>query len=120
VTEAGVPVLLSTHDTRNARNLRLEAGHAVRYGLDWNTALRAVTQAPARALGISDTHGTLEPGKTANVVVWSSDPFELMTSVEHVFIDGMQIEDDSRQKRLMCRYRDREDLPPAYDDGTGP
>jgi len=117
--EAGVPVILSTLDTHNARNLRLEAGHAVRYGLDWDAALRAVTQAPARALGVDDTHGTLEPGKTANVVVWSGDPFELMTSVEHVFIDGTQIEDDSRQKRLMRRYRENEERPPAYDDGSG-
>lgn len=119
LADAGVPLILSTLDTHNARNLRLEAGHAVRYGLEWDAALRAVTQAPARALGVSDTHGTLEPGKTANVVVWSDDPFELMTSVEHVFIDGTQIEDDSRQKQLMRRYREREDLPPAYDDGAG-
>jgi imidazolonepropionase-like amidohydrolase len=117
--EAGVPVVLSTLDTHNARNLRLEAGHAVRYGLDWDAALRAVTQAPARALGVDDTHGTLEPGKTANVVVWSGDPFELLTSVEDVFIDGTQIEDDSRQKRLLRRYREDEALPPAYDDGSG-
>jgi imidazolonepropionase-like amidohydrolase len=119
LAEAGVPVILSTLDTHNARNLRLEAGHAVRYGLDWDAALRAVTQAPARALGVDDTHGTLEPGKTANVVVWSGDPFEPLTSVEYVFIDGTQIEDDSRQKRLLRRYREDEALPPAYDDGSG-
>lgn len=115
---AGVPVILSTFDTHNARNLRLEAGHAVRYGLDWDAALRAVTLAPAQALGIEDTHGTLTEGKTANVVVWSGDPFELLTRVEHVFIDGQSIDDDSRQKRLMRRYREAEELPAAYDDGT--
>jgi imidazolonepropionase-like amidohydrolase len=86
--------------------------------MDWDAAPQAVTKAPARALGVHDTHGTLEPGKRANVVVWSGDPFELMTSVRHVFIGGTHIEDAPRQKRLMRRYREREDLSPAYDDGT--
>ena len=118
LAEAGVPLALSTFDTHNARNLRLEAGHAVRYGLEWDTALHAVTLGPAQALGVADTHGSLERGKTANVVVWSGDPFELMTRVEHVFIDGSPIEDDSRQKRLLRRYQDTEELPPVYDDGA--
>jgi len=116
--EAGVPVVLSTFDTHNARNLRLEAGHAVRHGLDWTAALRAITLAPAEMLGVDDTHGSLAPGKTANVVVWSGDPFEPLTSVEHVFIEGTEMPDDSRQKRLLRRYRDLGERPPAYDDGA--
>lgn len=118
LSAAGVPVVLSTFDTHNARNLRFEAGHAVRFGMDWDDALRAVTQAPAEMLHVDDTHGTLTPGKTANVVVWSGDPFELLTTVEHVFIRGQEMPDDSRQKRLLRRYIDDEQLPPAYDDGS--
>ncbi len=116
--DAGVPVVISTFDTHNARNLRFEAGHAVRYGLDWEVALEAVTLAPAEAFGIEDTHGSLEEGKTANVVVWSGDPFEPTTTPEHVFIRGQEVEDDSRQKRLLRRYQDREELPDQYDDGA--
>jgi imidazolonepropionase-like amidohydrolase len=115
---AGVPVVISTFDTHNARTLRLEAGNAVRYGLDRDTALRAVTLAPAKMLGVADTHGSLETGKTANVVVWSGDPFEPLTSVEHVFIGGTEMPDDSRQKRLLRRYEDLGKRPPAYDDGS--
>jgi imidazolonepropionase-like amidohydrolase len=117
LAEAGVPVAISTFDTHNARTLRLEAGHAVRHGMDWNAALRAVTLAPARMLGVGDTHGSLAPGKTANVVVWSGDPFEMLTTADHVFIRGTEMPDDSRQKRLLRRYLDAEDRPPAYDDG---
>ena len=116
--EAGVPVVLSTFDTHNARNLRLEAGHAVRHGLDWDAALRAVTLAPAQMMGIEDSHGSLASGKAANVVIWSGDPFEPLTSVEHVFIDGDEMPDDSRQKRLLRRYKDLDGRPPAYDDGS--
>ncbi|MFO8099523.1 MAG: amidohydrolase family protein [Salinibacter sp.] len=115
---AGVPVSISTFDTHNARTLRLEAGNAVRYGLDRDAALRAVTLTPAEVLGVADTHGSLTPGKTANVVVWSGDPFEPLTSVEHVFIGGTEMPDDSRQKRLLRRYDDLGDWPPAYDDGS--
>jgi imidazolonepropionase-like amidohydrolase len=116
--EADVPVVLSTFDTHNARNLRLEAGHAARHGLDWDAALRAVTLAPAQMLGIDESHGSLTPGKAANVVVWSGDPFEPLTSVEHVFIDGEEMPDDSRQKRLLRRYKDLDGRPPTYDDGS--
>ena len=115
---AGVPVVISTFDTHNARTLRLEAGNAVRYGLDRDTALRAVTLAPAKMLGVADTHGSLETGKTANVVVWSGDPFEPLTTVEHVVIGGAEMPDDSRQKRLLRRYDDLDEWPPAYDDGS--
>ena len=115
---AGVPVAISTFDTHNARTLRLEAGNAVRYGMDRDAALRAVTLTPAEMLGVADTHGSLEIGKTANVVVWSGDPFEPLTSVEHVFISGEEMPDDSRQKRLLRRYDDLGNRPPAYDDGA--
>ncbi|MEF8815971.1 MAG: amidohydrolase family protein [Salinibacter sp.] len=115
---AGVPVALSTFDTHNARTLRLEAGNAVRHGMDRDAALRAITLAPAELLGVADTHGSLEVGKTANVVVWSGDPFEPLTSVEHVFIGGTEMPDDSRQKRLLRRYEDLGDRPPGYDAGA--
>ena len=115
---AGVPVALSTFDTHNARTLRLEAGNAVRHGMNRDAALRAVTLAPAEMLGVADTHGSLEVGKTANVVVWSGDPFEPLTSVEHVFIGGTEMPDDSRQKRLLRRYDDLGDRPPGYDAGA--
>ena len=118
LSAAGVPVVLSTFDTHNARNLRLEAGHAVRHGMDRSAALRAVTLTPAEVLGVDATHGTLAPGKTANVVVWSGDPFEPLTSVDAVFIRGERMPDDSRQKRLLRRYQDTNSLPPAYDDGS--
>ena len=43
LAKAGVRVVLSTLETHNARNLRFEAGQAVRHGMKWEEALRAVT-----------------------------------------------------------------------------
>lgn len=114
LAEAGVPVVLSSFDTHNARNLRFEAGNAVRFGLDWAAALRGVTLQPAQTLGIAETHGSLEAGKTANLVVWSGDPFEFTSAPEHIFIQGDRIENTSRQQELLERYKTLGDRPPQY------
>lgn len=115
--KAGVDVALvgdaGTSDAEgfNVRNIKQEAGNAVAYGMNWNDALSAVTVVPARVLGIADRYGTLEPGKVANVVVWSGDPFEFGTRAEHVFVRGREITEPSRQDLLEQRYRT---LPPDY------
>jgi len=54
--------------------------------MTWDQALRAVTLSPAEIFGVADRYGSLRAGKVANVVVWSGDPFEFTTGVEHVLI----------------------------------
>jgi imidazolonepropionase-like amidohydrolase len=51
-------------------------------------AIRWLTANPAKALGLEDRIGTLEPGKNADVVVWSSNPFSVYALADQVFIDG--------------------------------
>ena len=104
-------VALLQADTHNSRDLRQQAGNAVSYGLTWDQALRAVTLAPAEIFGVADRYGSLEAGKVANVVVWSGDPFEFSTGVEHVFIRGKDIPLTSRQRDLFERYKT---IPPKY------
>lgn len=113
LARAGVRVafFVSQDDSHNARNLRQEAGNAVSYGMSWDQALRAMTLAPAEIFGLASRYGSLEPGKVANLVVWSGDPFEFSTGVEHVFIRGQEIPLRSRQTELLERYRT---LPPNY------
>jgi imidazolonepropionase-like amidohydrolase len=111
LAKAGVHVALLEADSHNARNLRQQAGNAVSYGLPWDQALRAVTLTPAEIFGVADRYGSLEVGKVANVVVWSGDPFELATKVEHVLIRGRAVPLTSRQTELFERYRR---LPASY------
>ncbi|MGH7675677.1 MAG: amidohydrolase family protein [Gemmatimonadales bacterium] len=111
LARAGVKVALIETDTHNARNLRQQAGNAVSYGMPWDQALRAVTLGPAEIFGVAQRYGSLEPGKVANVVVWSGDPFEFTTGVERVLIRGREIALRSRQTELFERYRT---LPPRY------
>ncbi|HEV2148750.1 MAG TPA: amidohydrolase family protein [Longimicrobiaceae bacterium] len=115
---AGVQVAFTTNETHNARNLRQEAGNAVAYGLPYQEALRAVTLYPAQVWGVDATHGSLAPGKTANVVVWDGDPLELLTEVEHVFIGGREVPLVSRQTELRDRYLRIDDTNRVYGRGT--
>jgi imidazolonepropionase-like amidohydrolase len=109
--EAGVAVVAAQSDAAHFRDLRQAAGNEVRNGLSWDDALRTVTLAPAEAARVADRYGSLEPGKVGNVVVWSGDPLELSSRVEHLFIRGRPVPLRSRQTELLERYRK---LPPAY------
>ena len=111
LAKGGVKVALLEPDTHKSRNLRQQAGNAVSYGMTWDQVLRAVTLSPAEIFGVADRYGSLEPGKVANVVVWSGDPFEFTTGVEHVLIRGKEIPLTSRQTELFGRYKK---LPPNY------
>ncbi|HEU4628149.1 MAG TPA: amidohydrolase family protein, partial [Gemmatimonadaceae bacterium] len=114
--KAGVDVVLigtgSDPEAFNVRNIKQEAGNAVAYGMSWDDALRAVTLAPAQMFGVADRVGALRSGLEGNVVVWSGDPFEFGTRVEHVIVRGKpQTLGESRQDQLMQRYKQ---LPPDY------
>ncbi|MBL0171827.1 MAG: amidohydrolase family protein [Gemmatimonadaceae bacterium] len=94
----------------NVRNVRQEAGNAVAYGMSWDDALRAITAAPAEALGVADRVGALAVGREANIVVWDGDPFEFTTRATHVYIRGVLQTGLSREDELTARYRK---LPPG-------
>jgi len=111
LAKGGVKLALMETATENTRNLRQQAGNAVANGMTWDQALRAVTLTPAEIFGVADRYGSLEAGKVANVVVWTGDPFEFSTGVEHVFIRGRDIPLRSRQTELLERYKT---LPPKY------
>ncbi|MEA2762565.1 MAG: hypothetical protein QOD47_1849 [Gemmatimonadaceae bacterium] len=109
--KAGVEVALignaggGDEEAFNVRNLKQEAGNAVAYGMTWDDALRAVTLTPAEIFGVADRVGSLQAGREGNVVVWSGDPFEFTTRVEHVFVRGREYNDKTRQDLLMERYK---------------
>jgi imidazolonepropionase-like amidohydrolase len=51
-------------------------------------AIRWITINPARAMGIGEVTGSLEPGKMADVVLWSGDPFSVYSKADQVYVDG--------------------------------
>lgn len=114
---AGVTVALTAPEgaAHRARETRYGAGTAVAWGLPWDAALAAVTINPARMFGVGDRTGSLEPGKDADLVIWSGDPFEPLSEARAVYIRGKSQDLTTRQTLLRDRYKDLgAPLPPAY------
>ena len=72
--------------------LPLCAGMAIKAGMDPFDALKAITLNPAEHIGVADRVGSLEVGKDADVVITAGSPFEVMTLVKAVFIDGNRVD----------------------------
>jgi len=89
---AGITIAITTdHPVVPIHFLIHQASLAVKEGLDRQAALRAVTINPARILGVDSRIGSLEPGKDADLVIWSGDPLEVTSRAERAYTDGRQI-----------------------------
>jgi imidazolonepropionase-like amidohydrolase len=94
VHKAGGCTIIHSDDQILIQRLNQEAAQALagarRLGMDVTEAeaVKWFTANPAKALGILDRTGTLEPGKMADVVLWSHDPFSVYAVAQKVFIDG--------------------------------
>lgn len=82
------------------RYLTYQAALCVRNGIPRNVALKAITLNPATMLGLGDRLGSIEVGKTANLTVYSGDPLDFNSWVEHVYIDGILAYDRAKDPRL--------------------
>ena len=72
--------------------LPLCAGLAMREGLPEDAAWRAITLTPARVAGIDDRVGSLEPGKDADIVLFSSNPLrDIQAKARQVFVNGKPV-----------------------------
>lgn len=105
---AGVRFCLSSgEEAANERNLPLAAATAVAYGLDADVALRSITLSAAEILGVSGNLGSLEPGKSATLIVTDQPLFSTTMQVEHAWIDGRRITLESKQTELEAKYREK-------------
>ncbi|MEQ9298218.1 MAG: amidohydrolase family protein [Cyclobacteriaceae bacterium] len=89
--EAGIPVVIQSGFEQYVPKTRVvlyEAALAAANGLPFNEALRAITINAAKVLEIDDRVGSLTVGKDADVVIYDGDPFEYVTHVCTVIIDG--------------------------------
>lgn len=97
---AGVNVSFNSDDRELARHLNHEAAKAVKYGaVPPEEALKFVTLNPAKQLRIEKHVGSLEPGKHADLVVWSGPPLSNFSRCEQTWIDGrnyFNVEEDRR------------------------
>ena len=93
LTAAGCHVSIITDSSVIPQQyLPLCAGMAIKAGMDPFDALKAITLNPAEHIGVADRVGSLEVGKDADLVITAGSPFEVLTEVKAVFIDGVRIE----------------------------
>lgn len=89
LARAGALVAITTdHPVSQIQTLPLCAGMAVKSGLPMEEGLRAITVNAARICGVSDRMGTLEPGKDADIAIFSGNPMEVFTRTLYTVIDG--------------------------------
>jgi imidazolonepropionase-like amidohydrolase len=92
---AGARAIIHSDDPSGSQRLNQEAAKAMAAGAALGLpvapadAIKWLTINPAWALGLDDRIGSLEPGKNADLVLWSGDPFSVYTRTEKVWIDGV-------------------------------
>ncbi|HET6630311.1 MAG TPA: amidohydrolase family protein [Woeseiaceae bacterium] len=92
--QAGVDVAFHTDDYITDSRLLLRMGaFGVRSGMSREGALEALTLAGARMLGLDERVGSLEPGKDADFVILSGDPFSVYTRVLETWVEGEKVFD---------------------------
>jgi hypothetical protein len=106
---AGVVVSFNSDDQELARHLNHEAAKATKYGkIPPDEAIKFVTANPARQLRIDKYVGTLEPGKHADLVVWSGPPLSTLSRCEETWVDGRKYfsrEEDQKRRGEMKKLR---------------
>jgi imidazolonepropionase-like amidohydrolase len=101
--------------SHNARKVRQIAGNAVANGLPWEAGLAGITSVPAKALGVDARIGSIEVGKTADLVLWTGDPLDVASTASNLWLAGKATPMVSRQTQLRDRYLAPDNgLPRAY------
>jgi imidazolonepropionase-like amidohydrolase len=101
----GACVVIHSDDQDDIQRLNQEAAKAraagLRMGIDISeaTAIQWITYNAARAMGIAQMTGSLEPGKMADVVLWNGNPLSVYARPEMVWIDGALMYDANDPKR---------------------
>jgi imidazolonepropionase-like amidohydrolase len=97
--EAGVEFAFT--QPANARDLAatqdsplFPVAYSVRCGLPRKAALEALTARPAALLGLDKTHGTIEPGKSADLLIFRGDPLDPESQLAQVLIEGRTVYED--------------------------
>src|SRR5213594_792868 len=99
VQQAGSRVVIHSDDASGIQRLNQEAAKAMYHGrragipITRDQAVRWFTANPAWVLGLESVVGTLEPGKMADVVLWSADPLSVYARALQVYNDGWLVYD---------------------------
>lgn len=113
--EVGAVVSFNSDSAELVRRLNVEAAKAVKYGNEYGSiseveALNFVTLNPAKQLRIDARVGSIEPGKDADLALWSGHPLSTFSRCEMTFVDGrlvFSLDDDANRRAHVTSERQR-------------
>ena len=101
VHKAGACAIVHSDSEVGIQRLNQEAakawadGRKVGINIPEEEAWQWLSLNPAKSLGIDTKTGSLVPGKMADVVIWSGNPFSVYSKADQVYIDGALMYDRS-------------------------
>lgn len=99
--QQGVLTCLHSDNAEMARRLNQEAGKIVKYGgVDQIEALKLVTLNPAKILHLDHRMGSIEPGKDADVVLWTGNPLSIYSRAKMTLVDGIVYFDEAKDAAM--------------------
>lgn len=117
MAEQGVIVSYNSDSDEMARRLNIEAGKAAKYSgkhggkpIPPHEAFKFVTLNPAKQLQMHARTGSLEPGKDADLALWSGIPTSPTSRCEMTWVDGRRLfslEQDAKQRQWIASERQR-------------
>ena len=116
----GVIVSLNSDSDELQRHLNLEAAKTLRYGgMTETEALAMVTINPAKQLGVEDKVGSIEVGKSADLVLFDKHPLSGASKALKVWIDGHEYFDRERDLENRPKSQERKKLLLDKEDAAG-
>jgi imidazolonepropionase-like amidohydrolase len=91
LAKAGVPFAFESGGLAEPKDFVRNAAKAVKAGLTEDAAIRALTVGAATIAGVGSRLGSIEKGKTANLIVTDGDLFDEKTTVKRVFVEGRSV-----------------------------
>jgi hypothetical protein len=86
-----VALVPPSDDLEGHQGVYFALSQLVKAGFPEEAALRAVTAAPAKILGIGDRFGSLAAGREASFVVFDGDPLSGRARVLRVYLEGEEV-----------------------------
>ncbi len=107
----GVVTAINSDDAEMGRRLNQEAAKAVKYGgVSEEEALKMVTLNPAKLLHLDKQMGSVEPGKDADLVLWTDHPLSIYARANQTWVDGRcyySIASDLEARKNLASERNR-------------
>lgn len=104
LAKAGVLFAFESGSSTEIQNLGVRVGQSCGYGLSYDDALKALTLNAAKIFGVDDRIGSIQKGRTADLIITEGDPLDTQCNVVYAFIEGQPAPLTSKHTQLRDKY----------------